>query len=98
MEVLLYSCPGTTVQLWGRPRGVCLSTTTTYSLIVIQGRCVEWVDERTSTLTYRATFDLDNEDAYTIVRKLSCWALLALLEMDYVHTHDLLELCYGPDD
>ena len=78
-----------------RKVGLSLSTTKTYKALIIEGQCREWTEE-SAPLSYKAMFERGKDWDYKVVANLTCWDVLALLEMEHVSTEELCEMCYPP--
>lgn len=65
-----------------------------YKAMILFGKCVSWCDE-VSNLDYSMPAKLGTDTFYYMVlSNLNCWDLLQILESEYVHVDDAIELCY----
>ncbi len=83
---------GNVYQLAFEPRGLCLSPSKKYSVLILWGKCVSWCVLNEGKLEYSIVAMLGFD--YIVVSNLDCWDILQVLEADHVHLEDMLDLCY----
>lgn len=62
-------------------------------MIIMLGQCISWCEEGVGKLDYTIPNSLEVHD-YKVITNLNCWDLLTIVESDFNHTDELLELCY----
>lgn len=77
------------------PLGLCLSTTTLYKALIIDGRCSEW-RKSDETFNYTELFKLDKDYPHKVLADINCWDLLTILESDHNCSDELDALCFSP--
>lgn len=76
--------------------GLSLSTTCTYSALLINNHYVGHCEGKASGALFCPTFELHEGHHYKILSNVNCWDLLVLMETEYVEEDLIIDICFGP--
>ena len=93
MDFMFKHNEGLIYRLYFTTEGLCLSPFKKYSVVIIFGICVNWCEGGTSGLDLKIPVAAEIHD-YKVIANLNCWDLLTILESEFNHTDELLEMCY----
>lgn len=92
MDFMFKDKVGGAYQLRFSTEGLCLSPFKKYDAIVVDGKCLDWCEQGVRDANLKTIPNFDSDFKYIV--NLSCWDIFTILESEFNHTDELVELCY----
>ncbi len=103
MDFMFKHSEGLTYRIHFVTEGMCLSIFKSYSAVVMFGQCISWCEGSVENLDLSIPVRAKIHN-YKVLANLNCWDLLLVLESEFNHTDELVEMCFknelsdGSDD